>query len=157
MNAQAKRRRDKKGRNPNEHYTMMARHMMMCPAWQALTTTAQALYPWLRLEWHGAAYNNNGKIRLSVRQSAERLGIGVNTAARGFHDLQAKGFIVVTERACLGIRGMARSAAYELTELAMPTSDQPAGRKLYRDWKSGHDFPVEKHGANNPAGHNGKI
>ena len=46
--------------------------------------------------------------------------------------------------------------AYELTELAMPTSGQPEGRKLYRDWRPGHDFPVEKHSANNPEGRNGK-
>ena len=150
------RKVNKKGRNPNEHYTKMLRDMMMCPAWPALTTTAQSLYVWLKLEWKGAQFNDNGKIRLSVRQAAERLGIGVNRAARGFQDLQAKGFIVVTERACLGIRGMARSPAYELTELAMPNSGQPEGRKLYRDWKPGHDFAVKKHGANNPDGCNGK-
>ena len=77
---------------------------------------------------------------------------------RGLVDqhLQAKGFIVVTERSCLGITGMARAPAYELTELAMPACDQPEGRKLYRDWRQGHDFPIEKHSANNPEGRNGK-
>ncbi len=150
------RKVNKKGRNPDEHFTVMVRYMMMYPAWRALTTTAQALYVWLKLEWKGKRYNNNGKIRLSVRQAAERLGIGVNTAARGFQDLQRKGFIVVTERACLGISGMARAPAFELTELAMPTSEKPEGRKLYRDWRQGHDFPVEKHSANNPEGRNGK-
>ncbi len=150
------RKVNKTGRNSDEHYTVMVRNMMMCPAWQALTTTAQSLYVWLRLEWKGARYNNNGKIRLSVRQAAQRLGIGINAAARGFQDLQAKGFIAVTERACLGISGMARAPAYELTELAMPASGQPEGRKLYRDWRQGHDFPVEKHSANNPEGRNGK-
>jgi hypothetical protein len=150
------RKANKTGRNSDEHYTVMVRNMMVCPAWQALTTTAQALYVWLRLEWKGERYNNNGKIRLSVRQAAERLGIGINAAARGFQDLQAKGFITVTERACLGISGMARSPSYELTELAMPASEKPEGRKLYRDWRQGHDFPVEKHSANNPRGSNGK-
>ena len=151
-----RRKTDKTGRNSDEHFTIMVRNMMMCPAWQALTTTAQALYVWLRLEWKGARYNNNGKIRLSVRQAAERIGIGINTAARGFQDLQAKGFIVVTERACLGISGMARAPAYELTELGMPACEKPGGRKLYRDWRPGHDFPVVKHSANNPEGRNGK-
>ena len=150
------RKTNKTGRNSDEHFTVMVRHMMMCPAWQALTTTAQALYVWLKLEWKGPRYNNNGKIRLSVRQAAERLGIGINAAARGFQDLQAKGFIAVTEQACLGTSGMARAPSYELTELAMPTSGQPEGRKLYRDWRQGHDFPVEKHSANNPEGRNGK-
>ncbi len=150
------RKTNKTGRNSDGHFTVMVRHMMTYPAWQALTTTAQALYVWLRLEWKGARYNNNGKIRLSVRQAAERIGIGVNTAARGFQDLQAKGFIAVTERAYLGTSGMARSPSYELTELAMPTSGQAEGRKLYRDWQQGKDFPVERHSANNPEGRNGK-
>ncbi len=156
MGQKTKRKVNKKGRNSDEHFTVMVRNMMMCPAWQALTTTAQALYPWLRLEWKGARNNNNGKIRLSVRQAAEHLGIGINTAARGFQDLQAKGFIVVTERACLGTSGMARAPSYELTELAMPASEKPEGRKLYRNWRPGHDFPVEKHSANNPEGRNGR-
>jgi len=150
------RRHDKTGRNSDEHFTAMVRQTMMYPAWQALTTTSQALYVWLRLEWKGARYNNNGKIRLSVRQAAERMGIGINAAARAFQDLQGKGFIVVTERACLGISGMARAPSYELTELAMPTSGQPEGRNLYRDWQRGQDFPVERHSANNPDGRNGK-
>ncbi len=39
---------------------------MQMPAWRALPATAQALYPWLKLEWHGPRANNNGKISLSV-------------------------------------------------------------------------------------------
>ncbi len=73
--------------------------MMETPAWRALTLSAQALYPWVRLEWRGAKFNNNGKIRLSVRQAAAKMGCGVNTAARAFQELQAKGFLVVTEGA----------------------------------------------------------
>jgi hypothetical protein len=125
-------------------------------AWRALSTVAQALYPWLKLEWRGPDFNNNGKIRLSVRQAAEHMGVGINTAARGFQDLQAKGFIVVTEQACLGVHGLGRAPAYELTELPMPNGAQHSGRKLYREWRSGHDLPVEKGSANNPDGRNGK-
>ncbi len=80
----------------------------------------------------------------------------VCTAARKMLALGVKGFIVVTERACLGISGMARAPAYELTELGMPASEKPGGGKLYRDWRPGHDFPVVKHSANNPEGRNGK-
>jgi len=140
-----------------EHWTKMLRHTMEEPAWRALSSTAQALYPWLKLEWHGADKNNNGKIRLSVRQAAERLGVrSVNTAAAAFQDLQAKGFIVQTEHACLGVEGAAKAPAYELTELKLPLS-QGDGRKLYRDWRPGRDFPVQKAVANNPIGWNGKT
>ena len=101
--------------------------------------------------------NNNGRIRLSVRQAAVCLGITPNTAAKGFHDLQAKGFIVQTQHACLGTSGAATSPAYELTELALPYGDRRDGRKLYRDWRPGKEFPVHKASANNPEGRNGRI
>ena len=138
------------------HCTVLPRSLLAEPAWRALPTIAQALYPWLKLEWHGARYNNNGKLRLSVRQAAERMGVGINTAARAFQELQAKGFAVVTERACLGIEGMARAPSFELTEIPLPHSDRAEGRKLYRHWRPGHDFLVVKHATNNPEGRNGQ-
>jgi DNA-binding transcriptional MocR family regulator len=135
--------------------------MMQEPAWRALPPVAQALYPWLKLEWDGPRANNNGKIRFSVRQAADALGVSRDTAARGFHELQAKGFIVMTERPCLGVAGEARAPAYELTEIEMPnrtSSGTPCGaRKLYRIWREGVDFPVQKARANNPEGLNGKT
>ncbi|WP_243611640.1 helix-turn-helix domain-containing protein [Shimia aestuarii] len=140
-----------------EHWTKLIRNMMEEPAWRALSPTAQALYPWLRLEWHGPDHNNNGKIRLSVRQAADRMGVGLDTVARAFHDLQAKGFIVMTEMARLGCSGAAKSPAYELTEIALPHGPKRDGRKLYKEWGEGKDFPVLKARANNPKGINGKT
>jgi hypothetical protein len=125
------------------------------PAWRALSTTAQALYPWLKLEWHGPDSNNNGQISLSVRDAAGRLGVMRDTAAAAFRDLQAKGFIVMTEHACLGVEGSAKAPAFEITELAMPLSVGD-GRKLYRSWRPGRDFPVQRASANNPTGANGR-
>ena len=127
------------------------------PAWRALSPTAQALYLWLKLEWRGPDANNNGKIRLSVRQAAERIGVDRNTAARAFHELQAKGFVVVKEHARLGIGGSAKSPLYELTELAVLGSSQRGGQQLYKKWQKGADFPVHKAMANNPRGANGKT
>lgn len=152
----AKRRKRDRAEH-QEHFARPVRTMMETPAWRALSTTAQALYPWLKLEWRGPNANNNGKIRLSVRQAAERLGVGRDAAARAFHDLQAKGFLVVTEPARLGLEGAAKSPAFELTELALPYGIKQEGRKLYREWRRGHDFPVHKTMANNPHGANGKA
>lgn len=140
-----------------EHFTKLIRSTMEEPAWRALLSSAQSLYPWIKLEWRGPQANNNGKIRLSVRQAAERMGVGLNTAARAFHDLQAKGFLVVTEQARLGLGGEAKSPSYELTELKRAHGDKIEGRKLYRDWRKGHDYPVFKALANNPKGRNGKT
>jgi hypothetical protein len=150
----ARSKRTPKGA-PIEHYTKVIRVTMETPAWRALSTTAQALYPWLKLEWRGNS-NNNGKIRLSVAAAAERLGVRPDTAARAFHDLQAKGFLVVTEPARLGVGGEASSPKYEITELPLPHADKAEGRKLYRDWRQGCDFAVQKAVAHNPKGINRK-
>jgi hypothetical protein len=131
----------------------MYREVMQTPAWRALSAAAASLYPFLKLEWRGPKDNNNGEIRLSVRQAAERIGCSPKTAARAFHDLQAKGFLVVTKPARLGVSGASKSPAYELTEMALPTA--PQGRDLYHQWRKGMDYPVHKATAHNPTGANG--
>jgi hypothetical protein len=80
-----------------------------------------------------------------------------NTAARAFHDLQAKGFLVMTEHAVLGVEGLAKSPSYEITELGLPYGQKRDGRKLFRDWRAGADFPVQKARPHNPRGANGKT
>ena len=149
--------RDKRNEARNEHFAKLVRTTMQTDAWRALSPNAQALYPWLKLEWRGANANNNGKIRFSVRQAANCMGVSINTAAHAFHDLQAKGFLVVTEMARLGVEGAAQSAAYEMTEIALPHGAPRGGRNLYKEWKPGRDFPVVKASANNPSGKNGKT
>ena len=66
-------RRKKYASKGAEHFARLTRRMMETPAWKALSPTAQALYPWLKFEFKGPKFNNNGKINLSVRQAAERL------------------------------------------------------------------------------------
>lgn len=148
--------RDKRNEQRFEHFTKLTRNMMETDAWRELSICAQALYPWIKLEWHGPNNNNNGKIRLSVRQAASRLGVSINTAARAFHDLQAKGFIVITEHAHLGVSGSATSPAFELTEIPISHVKRHEGRKLYRHWKKGADYPVHKANVHNPHGRRNK-
>lgn len=147
--------RDKRNEQRTDHFTQMVRSVMEEPAWRALSPTAQALYPWLRLEWRGAKTNNNGKISLSVGQAAERMGVTNNTASKAFHDLQAKGFIHVTKQGVLGCAGYGKATEYELTELGLPHGER-GGRRLYKQWKKDREFPVHKSRANNPIGANGK-
>lgn len=146
---------ESRGNERAEHFTKMIRHTMQSPAWCALSVYAQAIYPWLKLEWHGPKANNNGRIRLSVRQAAAAVGINPKTAGTGLQDLQAKGFIVMTEPARLGIGGRATSPCWEITEIAMPNSHPPRPRRLFLDWKKGCDFPVYRAAAQNPSGRNG--
>ena len=146
--------RDKKNEQRGEHFTKTFRSTMETSAWLALSPKARLLYPWLKLEWHGPKANNNGRLRLSVAQAAKRIGFGVNATGRGFHELQAKGFIVQTEGPVLGTGDNGKSAAYEVTEIALPTALE--GRHLYRNWREGQDFPVKRARSNNPTGRNGK-
>jgi hypothetical protein len=139
-----------------EHGIYLTRQFMEEPAWRAVSTKAQIIYLWVRLEWKGPKYNNNGGIRLSVRQAAKRAGIGVNAAAGAFRELQAKGFLVVTEMGALGVAGEARGPSFELTELDPGPVTVAKGRRLYREWAPGYDYPVVRHNANNPRGVNGK-
>jgi len=152
-------RKNYKRGDGNEHFTKMIRSTMTTKAWRALSPTAQALYPWLKLEWKGADYCNNGKIRLSVRQAAECLGVSINTASNAFHDLQAKGFIKVNQTARLGSGGNATGHSYYLMELRHTVyreGGEAKSTKMFYDWREGQDFPVVKAATNNPKGRNGK-
>lgn len=141
--------------------TTMHLDSMLTDAWRSLSTTAQVIYPWLKLEWHGANANNNGKLSISYRQLCDRTGISKpHTIANGFHDLQAKGFIVVRENAHLGVDGQGRSFEFEITEISMPGKGKNGKahppRKLYEQWQDGCDFEVVQAQPNNPKGANGK-
>ena len=63
----------------------------------------------------------------------------------------------MTEPARLGLSGEAKSPAFEITELKTLALDQKDGRKLYKEWREGHDFPICKADANNPEGRNQKT
>lgn len=146
--------RDKKNERRRDYGTMMHLSVMRSEAWRALGSGAQALYVWLRLEWRGADYNNNGRIALSVRQAAKAMGVSTDTAARAFHDLQAKGFILVKAQAHLGTKGKGKSNIFELTEIAMPGAS--SGSRRYKQWRKGQDFAVVSPRSNNPTGRNGR-
>lgn len=134
--------RMKDGTSKHRQGTYLQRDILDTPAWRALSPKAQMLHIWLRLEWKGKTFNNNGKIRLSCRQAAARIGISVNTAMTAFHELQAKGFIIVTRLGALGVDGEARGPTYELTDLDLPGK---APKALFTRWKEGSDFEVQRH------------
>lgn len=142
--------RDRRNENRREQFTKMIRKTMETEAWAALSVQAQALYPWIKLEWHGPKANNNGKLRLSIRQAVRRLGCCKTTAQKAFHELQAKGFIVQTEPAHLGTQGYAKAPAYEVTEIALPGALD--GRRLFQKWHPGSEFEVIKASVNNRRG-----
>lgn len=135
----AKRAIDAK-RNKDGKWTMILLRTINTPAWRELPTKSQSLYMLVKLEWKGPKMNNNGKIALSCRQAAKKMGVSLNTAATAFRELQAKGFIVVTEPSWLGVEGEAKLQLYEITELPMP--GEKDGKHLYASWTSGNDYPI---------------
>ena len=135
----AKRGKDLKGSKDGK-FTKIILRTINTNAWRDLPTKSQSLYMWLKLEWKGDKYNNNGKIALSCRQAANKMGVSINTAASAFRELQAKGFIVVTRTSFLGVEGEARLQYYEITELPLPMEAQ--GRHLYARWTPGNDYPI---------------
>ena len=68
------------------------------------------------------------------------MGVSLNTAATAFRELQAKGFIVVTEPSWLGVEGEAKLQLYEITELPMPGKKN--AKHLYASWTLGNDYPI---------------
>jgi hypothetical protein len=149
------KRRDQKHGPQTDHFAMLHRRHMQSPAWRALSVHAMALYPWLKLEWRGPRANNNGRIQMSVRQAAELVGCSRETAARALHDLQRKGWLIVTEKATLGAEGAAKGNKYEITEIALP-GDGARPRNLFHEWHPDREFPVADIRTNNPSGRNGK-
>ena len=95
-----------------------------------MSTATQALYPWLIMEFKGKIYNNDGKIRLSFRQAALKMGTSKDTVARAFGDLQAKGFIKVTKPGSLGISGMGKCPEYEIAALTLPKNGKGKNKSL---------------------------
>ena len=135
--------------SPSGKFIKLPLTVIDTPAWRALSLCAQALFPWLLMEFKGDKYNNNGKITLSVRQAAERMGVAKDTASKAFRDLQAKGFIVVKKGASLGVEGHGKCPEYEITSI--DTLREKAS-KLYLKWSGDKEFPIFRHPVKNLSG-----
>ena len=135
--------------SPSGKFIKLPLTVIDTPAWRALSLCAQALFPWLLMEFKGDKYNNNGKITLSVRQAAERMGVAKDTASKAFRDLQAKGFIVVKKGASLGVEGHGKCPEYEITFI---TTLHKEASKLYLEWSEDREFPIFPHPVKNPSG-----
>lgn len=115
---------NKTGRTKNGLPHVRLHHwLLQSVAWSDLSANARALYVELAYRYRGT---NNGRISLSVREAADRLRIGKDTAARAFAELQDAGFIKVTRQGFF--HGPTRQATlWELTEYgvdgALPTKD----------------------------------
>ena len=73
----------------------------------------------------------NGKLSLSTRNAAERIGVAENTVINAYHDLVEHGFLILTSHHNW-TQGMARE--FELTVRGI---DVRAPKDSWREWKPG--------------------
>jgi len=106
--------------------------MLKTAAWRSLDAIARSIYVEISARYRGPG-SNNGKIPYSVREAAAALKIGKTTAARGFMDLQDRGFIVAVKQG--GFNRKDRHATeWRLTEFECDVShDWPT--RDYESWK----------------------
>ena len=80
--------------NKKERYVALPHYIMDTMAWGRLSVTARAA--WLEfVRVHNGA--NNGRIAMSERTLAERLGVSKTTSRRAIKDLLTFGFIEITK------------------------------------------------------------
>ncbi|MGR3794616.1 helix-turn-helix domain-containing protein [Vannielia sp. SX4] len=86
-----KKHRGKRG--DSGQYVNVPYAMLKSAAWRSLSGAAVKLWFELHARYNGG---NNGKVRLSMNEATEALGIGKATVSRAYAELQAKGFIALT-------------------------------------------------------------
>ena len=118
-------KRKKKG---SGRFVQLTEYMQKTEAWDTLAPGPRALYIALKRRYNGA---NNGQIILSHRDAAKEINVHRNTVGRYFEELQARGFIRMTQPHCLGPSGVGKSSIWALEEYPMQ-DNKPAGRAFAR-------------------------
>ena len=125
----AKRRTDQRGRSKGDgahirHYPFQ----MSSLAWFALSPAARCLEMELKALYNGF---NNGRLYLSVREAALRVGVSVNTVRGAFKELEEKGFIKIAQKGSFHLKTR-HATTWILTEFGC--NDQLATKDFMR-WR----------------------
>ena len=137
------RRQREKGKFVDGPFIPLTLGVKQSAAWAALSMQARLIYLELRGKLARDPRENNGRVHLSVRDACDAIGIvKLGTGSAAFHELQAKGFIVVTRLGTLGSEGKGKATDYRITECG--TRYAYEGTKDYLRWQPGHDFTVHK-------------
>ena len=116
--AMSRGRKQEKGRLPP--FVPLLKDTLKSGAWRAMSHGARSLYVALKLRY-SSNFKNNGKVFLSVRDSAKELGSGQEEICAWYKELQFYGFIVMTQSGQLGVEGKGLSPHWRLTELGYMT------------------------------------
>ncbi len=148
--------RDKRNEKRQLQFTKWIYAHRLLPAWQALTFPARDAYFHLQVKCFAdtkSARNNNGEVFRSLRDLSSDMGCAVKTVGAALADLQAKGWIVVTNPWQRGTDGKGETATFRLTML--PTEQGPPTREPER-WQEGHDYSVTVYGPYKPQPRSGR-
>lgn len=107
-------KKDKHGNRPS--FCMLETWVFDHPSYRQLGLGARGLM-WELIRVHNG--HNNGRLFLSHRMAAQRLGCCRNTVSGYYRELEKLGFIVKTQGHCLGPEGKGQAAHWALTHLSV--------------------------------------
>jgi len=124
-------------RKPYKHHKKGAGRFVQLPewlqkteAWATLPPGPSAPYIELKRRYTGS---NNGRITMSHREAAKLLNAHRNTVGPWFKELEARGFIAMTQASYLGPSGIGQTSHWRLTEL--PSDDMKTPSKDFASWQ----------------------
>ena len=107
-------------------FVKLSHHLLKSPAYCSLSPGARSLLIEVWLRHNGV---NNGEITYSVREAAERLRCGKDTANKWFQELEDKGFLKARQRGSFTYKAR-HASEWEIT--AEPYRDKPASKNFMR-------------------------
>lgn len=99
-------------RKGKSKFIMIDGYVKRCAAWKALTPVERAVY--LEVKWRYDGMNN-GRIGLGLRELANEINMGRDTAGRALDALVRYGFIVKTKASAFNVKNR-KVAEWRLTE-----------------------------------------
>jgi hypothetical protein len=119
-------------RRGHERYVALRYWLLQSPAWRSLPPTARALYIELARRYNGS---NNGRISFSVREGADALHVGKDTAAHNLKILEERGFIVRIKRGAFSLKTSREASEWRLTEHDQDAPHPNHATKDFMGWQ----------------------
>lgn len=117
-------------RKGKSKFVMIDGYVKRCAAWKAMTPIERNTYIEVKWRYDGT---NNGRIGLGVRELAQELNMGNDTASRSLKALVAYGFIANTKASAFSVKNRT-VAEWRLTEYRCDvTGDLPS--KTFMRWE----------------------
>ena len=114
--------------NPNR-FVQLPFLLLRSLAWQDLSHPARSLYVCIKMRYNSI---NNGYISFSIREAAEILKAGKNTASKLFQELTEHGFIRPQTKGSFHLKSR-HATEWVLTEYGFPDTAPPT--KEFMRWK----------------------